>query len=328
MITASSRRSALPRAERKRLRRIRVGQWVAGGLFVLISVVAIASGILQDSSRTFGAELLVAWQVHASLVTVAFAGLAVLVQLTSNEVVTAAGVREVLFRLTFFQPLILFSLLGSVQLGLVAIWAPSGVGAILEFCLFLGVTVLMLLASYSYVIAVYVDPQRALRLGQRDLLDRAAASIHANRALAAARAKFGKLIDLDRREIDPDRDVTLVQAPGHVRFSDIESAVVVEAVAQVAKNPTQLVGDADDGATALANPTTLGSTEHLQLTEDLFTAGSNLDRPRLVAQANLADLLKPGDPVFVLRRGDRYVGDAYTLRARLDRAIKWELQDG
>lgn len=131
--------------------------------------------------------------------------------------------------------------------------------------------------------------------------------------------------------MDPGRDVTLVQAPGNVLFADIESVVLAKAVAQIAKNPTQLAAGLDDqatGATSLTSPTALGGTEHLQFSEDLFAADSTLDRPRLVTRANLGDLLGPGDPVLVLRRGDRYVGDAYILGTRLTRAIKWKLQDG
>jgi hypothetical protein len=109
------------------------------------------------------------WQVHAVFVSLAFAGLAVLLQIGSEQLVTGTSLRAALFDWTWFKFSFAFSVISLVQLGAVTIWFGNDATLLLEFFFVDLVAIALVAFAYYRAATVYADPLQARRMALEHL---------------------------------------------------------------------------------------------------------------------------------------------------------------
>ena len=310
----TERRSAL---SRRRLWDLRIQDHPLATAFcchavILLSVVAAFIWRLEVFPNLAPADsqaiLLVAWQVHSSFVAIAFAGLALLFQLSTEPLMTAHTVRALLFRKTRFALLLLYSLIGSVQLAVVSAWLPSDGALVLEL-LFVVITSIALIAfAYSLAARTFTDARFATNLSQEailqsmlDSMDSTWASIEANQRL--------------QHFISPDYLLTsnsgvireVVVAPNDIRLTDAHIPRLRAALADLANHSILIQSLAATGTNEI----------------DVESA-SIADSPRLFIRASIGERLGSGNAVFVIQNPKNYTGDISRFEARLRAAIRTE----
>ncbi|WP_141715203.1 hypothetical protein [Micromonospora rhizosphaerae] len=155
--------------------------WFVSALFFTLVALAVLFRSRQVSflpswAPANASEALgLAWQVQTSIAAIAFAGLALVIQLASNPPVAIRSSREVLYRETLFRSLLLFAGASNVTLGIIAIWLASDGGAIIGFLFCFVVTMLFIGLSYFRAAEHFLDERRAavraLNLLQEKLSD-------------------------------------------------------------------------------------------------------------------------------------------------------------
>jgi len=252
--------------------------------------------------------LLVAWQVHSSFVAIAFAGLALLFQLSTEPLMAAHTVRALLFRKTRFALLLLYSLIGSVQLAVVSAWLPSDGALVLEL-LFVVTTSLALIAiAYSLAARTFTDAQFAKNLGQDAILqsmlnsmDSTWASVEANQRLQQVMGR-DYLLTLNSTVIRE-----LVVAPNDIRVTDVHIPRLRAALADLV-NHTIVV------QSLAATDTTEVDVESVSIA----------DEPRLFIRTSIGERIGSGNAVFVIQNPENYTGDISRFEARLRAAVRTE----
>jgi hypothetical protein len=168
-------------------------------IIVQVAVAAVAVGVgLVLQPRIWSSlapvspddALIALWQVHLGFVSIAFAGLAVLLQLAAEPVITARSLRADLFRHTFFVAILFQALAGAIQLGVVALWFDSSSALVIEFFLVVAVTVAAVAFAYLRATALFTNPALAVELGKKALREELLDSIYAD----AARTKANELL--------------------------------------------------------------------------------------------------------------------------------------
>jgi hypothetical protein len=271
--------------------------WVAGAI-TLFPHITFDIGDPSDVIAT-------AWQVLAGFASIAFAGLAVLMQLTSEPVVTSRGVREVLFRESQFRPVLAFSIVGAVQIGAAALFLNQPESAVIEIVV-VACTILWIGWSYARVGKVYANPGEALRLGERALTDDLRKSMREARARAIAESRLYHVVPRDWRWGTPiSADDAVVLAADHAGiFSDVDIDLLGDIVRDIAD---------DDESVLTASAVTDGP--------GVPPAGSS---PELCIVASLGSSIEAGQELFVLKNPESYSGDLARLRSRLSKALRWE----
>ena len=291
---------------------------VSGAAQVLIlCLVVVASvghlGFLGSlAPRDPGASLGVLWQVHAVFVSLAFAGLTILFQLGTEQLITGNNLRAILFRHTYFQLTFLFAVMSLVQLGIIALWVRSSQAVFLEFWL---CTVLSIgFVSLAYVRAgnVYRDPVKARSLAKRQLLDTLRASHDQNWALDRANATLQKRL--------PE-----LFFPAPTPESDFESIglVVTASTCTLADINIELISDA---VNRLASVTTTTTKPQEQSGEGALDEISRPVGPTSVLRMRrqLGGELTIGRSVFTLYRALASEVDPARLESQLTAAVRFE----
>jgi hypothetical protein len=125
----------------------------------------------------------------AAFASIAFACLAVLMQLTSEPVVTSRGVRQVLFQESQFRPVLAFSIVSAIQVVAATLFLDQPESAVVEVAV-VALTILWIGWSYPRVGKVYANSGEALRLGEKALVDDLRKSMREAHTRAAAEARL------------------------------------------------------------------------------------------------------------------------------------------
>lgn len=248
-----------------------------------------------------------AWQVLAGFASIAFAGLAVLMQLTSEPVVTSRGVRQVLFQVSQFRPVLAFSIVGAIQVGAATLFLDQPESAVVEVAV-VALTILWIGRSYARVSRVYANPGEALRLGEKALVEDLKRSMREAHTRAAAEARLHAVTPRVWRwssaaTID---GIVLVAADRAGALVDVDIDLLTDIVKEIADEDANAVTAAAD-TNAPKEPST-GSP------------------PELCIMASIGSFYEAQHEIFVLKNAESYSGDLAKLRSRLTNALRWERQ--
>ena len=252
--------------------------------------------------------LLVLWQVHVTFVSIAYAGLALVFQLSTGPVVTARSMRTIVFQSTYFVPILFYSLIGTMQLGAVTFWAVSGSAILLEFILTFGLAVIGVAFAYSRTAHIFRSSRYAFELGKQGLIERALDSLYEDRTLAEANRRMA------------------AQVPRIYRsFGEEESEESHEIVVRSKRSGT--VGDIDmrlmrdflldlEGTVANKANQTQEAKKNVSFSEELAT-------PKLNTLLSLGQRVDLGDPLFLVQNSNPNV---VNLKAtdKLAAVVAWE----
>jgi hypothetical protein len=272
--------------------------WVA-------SSVTLFPNVTGFHVRDPASVIATAWQVLAGFASIAFAGLAVLMQLTSEPVVTSRGVRQVLFQECQFRAVLAFSIAGAVQIGAAALFLDEPEAAVVEVIV-VAATVLWIGWSYARVGAVYAYPGEALRLGEVALLRDLKASMRQAHAQAVGEARLHTIVAREWRwsastTVD---GVVLVRAGRTAVLMDIDIDLLSDIVKEVADNDTTAFA-ASDAPAAPGEPATANA-------------------PELRIMASIGSSIDSGQEIYLLKNCESYSGDVTRLRGRLSKTLRWE----
>jgi hypothetical protein len=175
-----------------------VVQTFAFGLAWFAGVVTFLPMVTILDVADPSAVIATAWQVLASFASIAFAGLAVLMQLTSEPVVTSRSVRQVLFQESQFRPVLAFSITAAVQVGAATLFLNQPESAVVEVAV-VALAILWVGWSYARVGKVYANPGEALRLGEEALVRDLRASMREAHARTAAEVRLHAVVPREWR---------------------------------------------------------------------------------------------------------------------------------
>lgn len=272
--------------------------WVSGVIVLFPSAPVLNVG---DPS----AAIATAWQVLAGFASIAFAGLAVLMQLTSEPVVTSRSVRQVLFQESQFRPVLAFSITGALQVGAATLFLTEPESAVIEVTI-VALTILWIGWSYARVGRVYANPGEALRLGEEALLRDLRASMREDHARAAAETQLHAVVP---RDWSWSSTATL---DGAVVVTADHSGNLMDVDIDLLKDVVKDVADEDASAfTASAAPSGPG-------------VPSTADAPELRITASIGSSVKAGQEIFILKNPDSFTGDFPRLQSRLKKTLRWE----
>ncbi|WP_173160496.1 hypothetical protein [Phytohabitans suffuscus] len=133
-----------------------------------------------------GDALGMAWQVQTSIAAIAFAGLALVIQLAGDPPVAIRSSREVLFDQTHFRLLLFYAGGSNVTLGLVSTWLQSDGGVLLCFIFCFVGTLALIGFSYVQAARFFLDDHRATDQALEVLLDKLKDGIREQQSAAEA----------------------------------------------------------------------------------------------------------------------------------------------
>jgi len=272
--------------------------WTAGAITLLPHISAFDVG---DPSTVIAT----AWQVLAGFASIAFAGLAILMQLTSEPVVTSRGVRQVLFRESQFRPVLAFSIVGAIQVGAATLFLDQPESAVIEVAV-VAWTILWIGRSYARVGKVYANPGEALRLGEKALIGDLKKSMREAHTRAAAEVRLHAVAPREWRwsSTAPVDGTVLVTADRAGVLMDVDIDLLTDITRDIAD---------DDSSAFTASAITNAPGEP--------SAGSP---PELRILASIGSTIESGQEVFILKNAESYSGDLAKLRGRLSKALRWE----
>jgi hypothetical protein len=274
--------------------------WTAGAFNLLPHVAAFD---VDDPS----AVIATAWQVLAGFASIAFAGLAVLMQLTSEPVVTSRGVRQVLFRESQFRPVLAFSIIGTIQIGVATLVLDQPGSAVVVVAI-VALTILWIGHSYARVGRVYANPGEALRLGEKALVDDLQKSMREAHTRAVAEARLHALTPREwpwstTATID---GTVLVAADRAGTLLDVDIDLLTDIINNIA----------DDDASAFTAAT---------ITSAPAEPSTGIP-PELRIMASIGSSVEAGQGIYILKNAESYSGDLARLRSRLTKTLRWEGQ--
>lgn len=273
--------------------------WTVGAVSLLPCPTTFG---LDDPSATIAT----AWQVLAGFASIAFAGLAVLMQLTSEPVVTSRGVRQVLFRESQFRPVLAFSIVGAVQVGAATLFLNQPESAVVEVVV-VALSILWIGRSYAQVGMVYANPGEPLRLGEKALLDDLRKSMREAHTRAAAENRLHDLVPREWRwsSTATVEGQTLLAADRAGTLIDVDVDLL-----------TDLIKDIKDEANAFIGAAIADAPEE----------PATKPPPQLRIMVSIGSSIDAGDDIFILKNADSYSGDLVKLRSRLMKALRWKEQ--
>jgi hypothetical protein len=285
------------------------------------SLLVIGSVILKIRSPTILPEwappdpagaLATMWQVHTTFAAVAFAGLALVFQLSVDPPMSPRSVREILYERTMFRLLVEFSGLGSVFLGVAALWFVSDSAVAIGFVGAFAPTIILIAVSYYRAADLFVNPSLALRLAEEGLVVRLMNSMRAMRVLQIANAELARLISqqspllqLGQLPAQQGQFIPLLIFPDRRRIADINFAWLYRIAAEIASMA------ASDVATIEEQP-------------DEPTVEEAIPQPNLSVDYLIDDIVEAGSPVFRLSGVDKL--DELVRRRveiRLAECLRW-----
>ena len=274
--------------------------WVSGAITLFPSAPVVNVG---DPS----AAIATAWQILAGFASIALAGLAVLMQLTSEPVVTSRGVRQVLFQESQFLPVLAFSITGAIQVGAATLFLDQPESAAIEVAI-VALTIFWIGWSYARVGRVYANPGEALRLGQLALRRDLMASMREAHARAVAESQLNDLVPRDWRwsKTATFDGTVVVTAPRSGNLKDIDIELLEDIVRDIAE---------EDASAFTASYAPSGPV-----------APSTAIAPELRITASIGSSIEAGQEIFILKNSDTFTGDLPQLRIRLEKTLRWEGQ--
>lgn len=293
-------------------------------VLLLIALVVLGRGLsitfLPSLAPQARDALSVMWQVHATIVSIGFAGLAITFQLLSDPPVSAGPARRSVIERIRFGQLLMFGIASDLATGAAAIWFPSDANVLLMFFLAFLPSIVAIAVTYGYSAYLFVRPHEMEQLTVRDLISsvkKNATQVAGNRVKNFALAEFIKDIPHVTlhgifNPVNPECSIHYQGRPGIVRelnfnrikeFSVALSATI--AVYDTSKGkPGYLiahirirVGDRVDPRTVLAdlyNASQLSETQRERLAKMLsgaisLTEGVNISVGESIVR-ELADL--------------------------------------
>ena len=112
-----------------------------------------------------------AWQVHAGIIAIAFAGLALLLQFSTQSLIAGHTIRGALFRRTYFRPILTYCLIADVGLALVTAWFSTPSAVVYQMFFTILGSLALIAFAYWQVLRVFIQPGLAEGVGQNALLD-------------------------------------------------------------------------------------------------------------------------------------------------------------
>ncbi|WP_433825950.1 hypothetical protein ACQP2E_28065 [Actinoplanes sp. CA-015351] len=143
----------------------------------------------KDPTEVLG----LAWQVQTSIAAIAFAGLALIIQLAGTPPIAISSSREVLFRLTLFRGLLLYAGATNVALGVVATWIGGAAGVLICFIFCFVATVVFIGFSYFRVAAYFLNAEGARAAALTVLRDKIGGGLHELRLMSMANARLDEM---------------------------------------------------------------------------------------------------------------------------------------
>lgn len=253
------------------------------------------------------AVIATAWQVLAGFASIAFAGLAVLMQLTSEPVVTSRGVRQVLFRESQFRPVLAFAIVGAIQVGVASLFLDQPESALVEVAV-VALAILWIGWSYARVGKVYANPGEALRLGEKALVDDLKTSMREAHARAVAEARLHAVAPREWRWS------STATVDGTVLLAVDRSGTLLDVDIDLLTDVIKDIADEDVSAfTAAATTNAPGEP-------------STGPPPELRIMVSIGSSVEAGHEIFVLKNAESYSGNLANLRSRLTKTLRWEGQ--
>ncbi|WP_143025316.1 hypothetical protein [Micromonospora sp. WMMB235] len=169
---------------------------------LLFGAVIAGSTALRQHSPVFledwapsnaGEALGLAWQVQTSIAAIAFAGLALIIQLATNPPVAIRSSREVLYRETLFRGLLLFVGISNVTLGIVGTWLVSDGALILCFVFCFVLPIGFIGFSYFRAARYFLDDRKAAASALSLLEEKLAKGLYLLDLQAGSNARLGEL---------------------------------------------------------------------------------------------------------------------------------------
>ncbi|MFF4893458.1 hypothetical protein [Micromonospora chersina] len=218
--------------------------WFVSALFFTLSALAVLSRSWQVSflpswAPANASEALgLAWQVQTSIAAIAFAGLALIIQLASNPPVAIRSSREVLYRETLFRSLLLFAGASNVTLGVIAIWIASDGGAIIGFLFCFVATMLFIGLSYFRAAEHFLDERRAAVKALNLLQEKLSDGLYKLDVTARANKRLAEVLPADSQvrarsgAADSTDGVPLVAVGHSVRLDDVNYRLLQQIAAK------------------------------------------------------------------------------------------------
>jgi hypothetical protein len=173
-----------------------------------------------------GNVLASAWQVHAGFVAIAFAGLAMLIDMAGRDALVRAVLeRQALIRHSHFYLAFAFSLIGAIQLAVVSTWFATPGTVLAEIALVVSPAVALIGVAYGRAIGALTEPSYAERTAKRLIKEQLEASMDASQALFEANQRLEEVVEA-RRPADDDQATELLRAPYRARLTDVHLPTV------------------------------------------------------------------------------------------------------
>ena len=291
--------------------------WAVGVLFTALLFAAVLLRMWQPvvlpgwAPPDAGEAIGLAWQVQTSIAAIAFAGLALIIQLAANPPVAVRSSREVLYRETHFRFLLSYAGGSSVLLGVVSTWLPSDGGALLCFLVCFVGTLVLIGFSYLRAARFFLDDRHAAESAIQLLLAKLDDGIRDQRVVAEANRRLGELFSAPEpvrrsRRVPPGRlAFPLAEVTATKRVADFDVAALRHAGAD-------LLRAVDGERFEAAAQTALGP------------ARTAADPALLLIKHGVNSVVRPGQALFDLVADSE--PDPELLRAfdqRLRRCVRW-----
>lgn len=283
------RMEGLPRPVRERMKlTVARHPLIAAALAHLLVLILVAIGF--RSTRPFlqslapddpGDVLATAWQVHAGFVAIAFAGLAMLIDMAGRDSLIRAVVeRRYLMRQTQFSLALFFSLAGAIQLSIVSTWFATAGTVLTDIAFVVTPAVLLIGFAYARAIRVLTDPAAAEQTAAGVMRDEMRMSLDASRALTLAEESISAWAPLYMSFGQHGGTTELVVAERSMRLNDVHLPSI-EFVARGLKNTATTATTIAPGAAPSAAKSP----------------------PALMRRPLLGNVVHEGDAVFVIVGG-------------------------
>jgi hypothetical protein len=252
------------------------------------------------------------WQVHTTFAAVAFAGLALVFQLSVDPPMSPRSVREVLYERTMFRLLVEFSALGSMFLGIASIWLVSDATVAIGFTGAFAPTIVLIALSYYRAAALFVNPSLALKTAEESLEVKLKKSMRSLTVLQVANAELARMVSLEspllqlgRLQPQSSQSIPLLLLPDSRRMMDLNFVRLRHAVGEIASVAASDVA-------------------RLEEPQDEPTLEQAVPEPSLTLMYQINDVVDAGSPVFRLS-GIEKLDEPVRRRIelRLSECLRW-----
>jgi hypothetical protein len=255
-----------------------------------------------------------AWQVHAGIIAIAFAGLALLLQFSTQSLIAGHTIRGALFRRTYFRPILTYCLIADVGLALVTAWFSTPSAVVIQMVFTILGSVALIAFAYGQVLRVFVQPGLTEGVGQTALLDLLSRSLDSNKALARANGRLEEVVNLSwsSSESSNTNVQRLVRSSRRQVLTDVNLLRLRDVLRELDAKSRQV-------ATASEPPSPPGEG----------TSGASLEKSRrsqLHMLAQLGSSVDENKYVFYVTNPHLFTGDWEKLERRLLNALDWDSQ--